>query len=64
MKQKIVESIILERYGAISKRLFRLLLDKKFLDQKHLAQIAMIPVDQAREKLYRMMGDGFANIQV
>jgi len=61
--QRLVESVILERYGAVSKRIFRLLLSKKFLDQKQLAQLAMIPADQAREKLYRMMSDGITNIQ-
>ena len=63
LRQRLVESVILERYGAVSKRIFRLLLSKKFLDQKQLAQLAMIPADQAREKLYRMMSDGITNIQ-
>lgn len=63
LKQRVVESMIYDRYGLVSSRIFRLLLDQKFLDQKQVAQLAMIPSDHARERLYRMMSDGITSIQ-
>ena len=60
----VIESVIMEKYGQIAKRLFKILLTKKMLDQKQLAQIAMVPIDSARETLYKLLKDGFVSLQV
>jgi len=63
LKQRIIESNINEKYGHVSKRIYRLLVTRKFVDQKQVAQIAMVHVEQAREKLYRMHADGYTCLQ-
>ncbi len=43
--------------------MFRLLTAKKQLEQKQLADYAMVPVRDARELLYRMLRAGFLTLQ-
>ena len=45
-------------------RIFRMLLDKKQLEQKQIAEFAMVPVRDAREVLYKMLKAGFLALQV
>jgi hypothetical protein len=45
-------------------RVFRLLRVKKQLEQKQVADYAMVPVRDARELLYRMLRGGFLTLQV
>lgn len=44
--------------------MFRLLRVKKQLEQKQVADYAMVPVRDARELLYRMLRGGFLTLQV
>ncbi len=44
-------------------RVFRLLAAKKQLEQKQVADYAMVPVRDARELLYRMLRAGFVTLQ-
>lgn len=41
-----------------------MLLDKKQLEQKQIAEFAMVPVRDAREVLYKMLKAGFLALQV
>jgi hypothetical protein len=34
------------------------------LEQKQVASLAMIPIKDAREKLYKMLSDGYVQLQV
>ena len=45
-------------------RIFRMLLSKKQLEQKQIADFAMVPVREAREVLYKMLQGGFLALQV
>lgn len=45
-------------------RVFRMLLSKKQLEQKQIADFAMVPVREAREVLYQMLQGGFLALQV
>ena len=45
-------------------RIFRMLLAKKQLEQKQIADFAMVPVREAREVLYKMLKGGFLALQV
>lgn len=45
-------------------RIFRLLLAKKQLEQKQVADFAMLPQKDARELLYRMLQAGYVSLQV
>ena len=45
-------------------RVFRMLLAKKQLEQKQIADFAMVPVREAREVLYKMLQGGFLALQV
>ena len=45
-------------------RIFRMLQEKKQLEQKQIAEFAMVPVREAREVLYKMLKGGFLALQV
>ena len=45
-------------------RIFRMLQEKKQLEQKQIAESAMVPVREAREVLYKMLKGGFLALQV
>ena len=45
-------------------RIFQMLQEKKQLEQKQIAEFAMVPVREAREVLYKMLKSGFLALQV
>ncbi|KAK9908400.1 hypothetical protein WJX75_007290 [Coccomyxa subellipsoidea] len=63
MRQKHIEALVRERFPPIGMRVFRLLRVKKQLEQKQVADYAMVPVRDARELLYRMLRGGFLTLQ-
>lgn len=63
IKLKNAESIIENKFGIVGSRIFRLLILKKQLEQKHVAELAMIPVAEARTLLYRMFTDRIVQLQ-
>lgn len=58
-----LESIVRERFGAKSHRLFRLLKDAH-LEQKQIADKALIPNKEAKEMLYSLLAENFVSLQV
>uniref|UniRef100_V9KPL2 DNA-directed RNA polymerase III subunit RPC3 n=1 Tax=Callorhinchus milii TaxID=7868 RepID=V9KPL2_CALMI len=58
-----VESVIQERFGSRSARIFRLLLRKRHLEQKQVEDFAMIPAKEAKEMTYSMLSEGFISLQ-
>ena len=59
-----MESIVRERFGSKCFRVFRLLLLKKVLEQKQVADQAMIPSREARDMLYSLLAENFVSLQV
>ncbi len=45
-------------------RIFKMLVEKKQLEQKQIADFAMVPVREAREVLYKMLKGGYLALQV
>jgi len=64
MKQRLLHSVLMEKYGPTACRIFRLLQEKRLLEQKQVASLAMIPANDARIKLYQMLSGGFVALQV
>lgn len=50
--------------GARSARICRVLLDKKYLEQQQLSELAMMSVKETRERLYTMYRDHIVTFQV
>lgn len=59
-----IECVVKERFGAKAFRVFRLLLLKKMLEQKQVADFAMIPSKEAKEILYTLLAEKFVSLQV
>ena len=51
------ESIISQRYGTESARIVKLLIEKGHLEQNLISELGMVPVHQARQRLYDMLQD-------
>ncbi|KAJ1525724.1 hypothetical protein ONE63_008932 [Megalurothrips usitatus] len=58
-----VENIIVERFGSKAARIFRLVKDRKFIEQEKIQQIAMIPAREAKQLTYRLLQENFLQIQ-
>jgi DNA-directed RNA polymerase III subunit RPC3 len=63
LKQKTVESIVLHKFGAPSLRIWRLLLTKHMAEQKQISELAMIPVKDTRDRLYKMLSKDVVQLQ-
>ena len=60
---KEIEAVVRERFGGPACRIFRLLLLKRNLEQKQIAEMAMIPVKDTRELLYKLLKAEYVQIQ-
>jgi len=63
LKAKVIESIIHHKFDPLSARIFRLILNKKHLDQKQISSIALIPLKETRERLNKMFASGYLHVQ-
>lgn len=54
-----VLSIVQDRFGMKACRIFRLLLDKKYIEQKQMEELAMVPARDAKELTYKMFQEKF-----
>lgn len=61
--QSTIESVVRERFGNKCLRVFRLLLLKKALEQKQVADLAMIPSKEAKELLYSLLSENYVTLQ-
>lgn len=61
--EQTIESVVRERFGSRSLRVFRLLLAKKHLEQKQVGELAMIPAKESKELLYKLFIEGFVSVQ-
>ncbi|WAR00666.1 RPC3-like protein [Mya arenaria] len=57
--QAHIESVVQERFGSKSLRIFRVLLLKKHLEQKQIEELVMIPAKEAKELLYNMFAQNY-----
>lgn len=57
-----LESVVQERFGSKSLRIFKVLLLKKHLEQKQIEEKAMVPAKEAKEILYNMFAQNFVTI--
>ncbi|XP_065909998.1 DNA-directed RNA polymerase III subunit RPC3-like isoform X2 [Dysidea avara] len=61
--QSTIESIVREKFGSKSYRIFRLLLMKKSLEQKQVAEMAMIPTKEVKAILYSLVAEKYLTLQ-
>ncbi|XP_072166937.1 DNA-directed RNA polymerase III subunit RPC3-like [Diadema setosum] len=58
-----IESVVQERFGSKSYRIFKTLLMKKYLEQKEIENFALIPAKEAKELVYQMFSENFLSVQ-
>ena len=63
MIQIVIESVVHQRFGLLAKRIFRLLFVNRRLDQKEISEMAMLPIKQTREILYKLFKSEYIKIQ-
>lgn len=63
VRKRLIESIIEQKFDPLCARIWRLLYIKKYLEQKEIAAFAMIPIKDARERLYKMLTANYVQIQ-
>ncbi|KAM9986641.1 hypothetical protein ACTFIY_011080 [Dictyostelium cf. discoideum] len=63
IKQKMVESIIKQKFGDNGLRVFKLLLIKNLLEPKQIAELAMIPPNECKALLFNMMQKNIIRLQ-
>eukprot|EP01105_Mastigella_eilhardi_P020925 TRINITY_DN5022_c0_g2_i2.p1 TRINITY_DN5022_c0_g2~~TRINITY_DN5022_c0_g2_i2.p1 ORF type:complete len:543 (+),score=174.46 TRINITY_DN5022_c0_g2_i2:251-1879(+) len=63
LKQKMVESVIHDKFGPRSFRIFRILVLKKVLESKQICEFAMISPTETRERLYQLHSAKYIHMQ-
>uniref|UniRef100_A0A671MAS4 DNA-directed RNA polymerase III subunit RPC3 n=1 Tax=Sinocyclocheilus anshuiensis TaxID=1608454 RepID=A0A671MAS4_9TELE len=58
-----LESVVQERFGSRSARIFRLLLRKRHLEQKQVEDFAMVPAKEAKDMLYTLLSENLVQLQ-
>uniref|UniRef100_A0A673HIT9 DNA-directed RNA polymerase III subunit RPC3 n=1 Tax=Sinocyclocheilus rhinocerous TaxID=307959 RepID=A0A673HIT9_9TELE len=58
-----LESVVQERFGSRSARIFRLLLRKRHLEQKQVEDFAMVPAKEAKYMLYTLLSENLVQLQ-
>lgn len=64
IKRNTLLSILEENCGSVAARIWRLLYDKKKLDERQITKLALMQEKVARELLYKMLKLGMVFIQV
>lgn len=63
LSEAIAVSVVQDKYGSKCCRIFRLLLMKKYLEQKQIEELSMIPSKDAKEYTYKMLQENFITVQ-
>lgn len=58
-----IQSVVQERFGSKSHRIFKLLVLKKYLEQRQIESFALIPAKEAKDLLYQMFAEGYVSVQ-
>lgn len=64
MRIEIIENLVREKVGEVAVRIWRLLADKKMLDDKQVSKLALVDEKVTRGHLYSMLKAGLVLIQV
>uniref|UniRef100_K3X6M8 DNA-directed RNA polymerase III subunit RPC3 n=1 Tax=Globisporangium ultimum (strain ATCC 200006 / CBS 805.95 / DAOM BR144) TaxID=431595 RepID=K3X6M8_GLOUD len=63
LRQATTHSYIQEKYGVQSARIVRLLLEKRQLEQKTIGELALLPSNDARRRLYELFTENLVKMQ-
>lgn len=63
IRQTQILAVITHRFGETARRIWYMLHIEKQLEQKAIAEKAMVPNTEAREALYAMLKDGYVGLQ-
>jgi len=63
IKIKTLEAVARDRFGQPGMRIFKMLMMKGQLEQKQVAEMAMLPIKDVRTSLYNMLQAGFVYMQ-
>ncbi|KAG0209136.1 hypothetical protein BGX28_010515 [Mortierella sp. GBA30] len=63
MKRKLIQDVVMTRYGAPYVRIMNLLMDKGKLEEKQISKFSMLPVKNVREKLTTLHTFGVLSLQ-
>ncbi|KAL4538963.1 hypothetical protein Ndes2526B_g02768 [Nannochloris sp. 'desiccata'] len=63
IRQTQILAVITQRFGETARRIWYMLHIEKQLEQKAIAEKAMVPNIEAREALYAMLKDGYVGLQ-
>jgi DNA-directed RNA polymerase III subunit RPC3 len=58
-----IENIILERFGSKSMRIFRYILEKKYVEENQIQQVVMIPGKETKLLTFQLMEENFLSLQ-
>ncbi|XP_053975450.1 DNA-directed RNA polymerase III subunit RPC3 [Hylaeus anthracinus] len=58
-----LENIVMERFGTKAARIFRLVRDRKYIEQERIQQLAMIPAKEAKYLTYTLLQENYLQVQ-
>ncbi|CAK9804650.1 DNA-directed RNA polymerase III subunit RPC3 [Anthophora plagiata] len=58
-----LENIVMERFGSKAARIFRLVRDRKYIEQEQIQQLAMIPAKEAKHLTYTLLQENYLQMQ-
>eukprot|EP01119_Soliformovum_irregulare_P022018 TRINITY_DN7440_c0_g1_i1.p1 TRINITY_DN7440_c0_g1~~TRINITY_DN7440_c0_g1_i1.p1 ORF type:complete len:483 (-),score=148.68 TRINITY_DN7440_c0_g1_i1:14-1327(-) len=62
LQQRLIESVIAQKFGGKAARLWKIILEKKLIEQKQIAQIAMVSFPETCENLYRLLQQKYVSL--
>ncbi|KAF4317056.1 hypothetical protein BBO99_00004907 [Phytophthora kernoviae] len=63
LQQVTTHAYIQDKFGAASARIVRLLMEKRQLEQKTIGELALLPSNDARHRLYELYGEKLVKMQ-
>lgn len=63
LKQATMHAYIQDKFGVQSARIVRLILEKRQLEQKSIGELALLPLNEARRRLYDLYRDKLIHLQ-
>ncbi|OAD61408.1 DNA-directed RNA polymerase III subunit RPC3 [Eufriesea mexicana] len=58
-----LENIVMERFGSKAARIFRLVRERKYIEQEQIQQLAMIPAKEAKHLTYTLLQENYLQMQ-
>lgn len=58
-----LDNIVMERFGSKAARIFRLVRDRKYIEQEQIQQLAMIPAKEAKHLTYTLLQENYLQMQ-